>query len=285
MFRFFFLIVLFLVNTSVYAHEFWLVPSSFRPDLLAILAIHTLVGHKFEGENFPRNPNHIQQFIFANINGVAPISGMDGKLPAGVMRVRTPGIHTIGYFSNRSFTELDAAKFEQYLRESGFEHVIDIRAKKNESQKKGLEYFSRCVKTMVAVNKDFNGPYDHIFGFPLELVPEDNPFIFEGQKEFSVRLLYQGKPLVGVLVQATPKNNKDQTWEKRTNEEGRVMIPISCGGAWLINTVHIVALPAGMEADWESFWASLYLEFPEPKPAPDQENVEKPKTPKEEEKK
>lgn len=275
MFRVLFLIVLFCGNTFVHAHEFWISPSSFRPDLLAILAIHTFVGHKFEGDNLPRNPNHINQFIFANINGIAPISGLDGKHPAGVMRTRTSGIHTIGYFSNRSFSELEATKFEQYLREEGLDHIIDLRARRNESQKKGLEYFSRCVKTIVAVNKDVNGPYNHAFGFPLELIAEDNPFTFEVQKEFSVRLFYQGKPLAGVLVRATAKNNKEHTWEKRTNEEGRVAIPISCGGIWLINTVHMVALPAGLDADWESFWASLYLEFPEPVKAPETPNAPK----------
>lgn len=33
-------------------------------------------------------------------------------------------------------------------------------------------------------------------------------------------------------------------------------------GAWLFTTIHMIPAPEGLDADWESFWASLTFELP-----------------------
>lgn len=263
------------IYIPVFAHDFWLQTSTFYPKLEELVLIHTMVGHRFEGEALPRNPYHIKQFLLANINGVAPVMGMDGKKPAGIIRVRIPGLYILGYHSNRTFNEMEASKFEDYLREEGLEHVIELRAKKNESQKKGLEYFSRYAKTMVAVNGDCSGPYDHVFGFPLELVPQQNPFTFQTGKDFSILLLYKGKPLEGAIIKASQYEDKDKIILQKTDANGLIQLPIAKGGAWIISVIHIVELPKGMDADWESFWGSLYVEFPKTKKEPEKKEPEK----------
>ena len=38
--------------------------------------------------------------------------------------------------------------------------------------------------------------------------------------------------------------------------------PTAVDGVWLVKAVHMVPLPKGQDADWESFWASLTFELP-----------------------
>jgi hypothetical protein len=33
-------------------------------------------------------------------------------------------------------------------------------------------------------------------------------------------------------------------------------------GVWMITTIHMVRAAAGLDAEWESFWASLTFEIP-----------------------
>ncbi|HMC15773.1 MAG TPA: hypothetical protein VKI18_09085, partial [Albitalea sp.] len=46
----------------------------------------------------------------------------------------------------------------------------------------------------------------------------------------------------------------------RSDADGRVLLPLSHVGAWMIKAVHMRPAPAGSGADWESLWASLSFE-------------------------
>jgi uncharacterized GH25 family protein len=48
----------------------------------------------------------------------------------------------------------------------------------------------------------------------------------------------------------------------RTDAAGRVRVPLSRSGVWLVKAVHMIPAPAGADADWESIWASLTFELP-----------------------
>jgi uncharacterized GH25 family protein len=47
----------------------------------------------------------------------------------------------------------------------------------------------------------------------------------------------------------------------RTDSKGHVTLRLPQDGIWLIKAVHMVAAPAGSDADWASFWASLTFEL------------------------
>lgn len=42
-----------------------------------------------------------------------------------------------------------------------------------------------------------------------------------------------------------------------TDTNGNVRLSIDREGAWLVKTVHMVRLPAGSPAEWESYWVTL----------------------------
>ena len=43
----------------------------------------------------------------------------------------------------------------------------------------------------------------------------------------------------------------------RSDTDGRVRLPLQRAGRWLVKAVHMVPAPAGANAEWASYWASL----------------------------
>jgi uncharacterized GH25 family protein len=79
-----------------------------------------------------------------------------------------------------------------------------------------------------------------------------------------VRIVFERKPLSGALVVAMNRDDPEKQLSARSDEKGRVAFDLPRGGAWLVKAVHMVAAPARSGADWESLWASLTFEVPQP---------------------
>jgi uncharacterized GH25 family protein len=242
------------IGASLSAHDFWIEPSSYSPDVGAVVRVSLRVGQDFAGDPVPRNAAAITSFFLVGPDGRHDVPGRDGMDPAGLFRVATAGALLIGYRSGPSPVTLDAAKFEQYLREEGLEHVIAARAKSDQSQAPGREIFSRSVKTLLRAGTPGAGGYDRVLGLTLELIPERDPSALPADGRLPVRVLYGGKPLAGVLVSAISRDRRRVS--ARSDANGRAVLPIE-SGEWLVKTVHMLAAPQNSGADWESIWASL----------------------------
>jgi uncharacterized GH25 family protein len=92
------------------------------------------------------------------------------------------------------------------------------------------------------------------------LVAEKSPYAGTGPVPF--RLLYENRPLAGALVVAFNKAAPLDKLKARTDPEGRVIFDIKRRGTWLVTAVHMIPVPRGSEAQWESIWASLSFERP-----------------------
>ena len=217
------------------AHDFWIEPSTFHPRVGDRVSVSLRVGQNLQGDPVPRTPELIDRFI---INEV-PIPGLTGRDPAGYATIAEPGLHWIGYQSNPSRVSLDAAKFEQYLKEEG----LDLSATP------GPERFYRCAKSLLETPGSI-AILEKPLGFTLELIPHRN------LNQFS--LLFRGKPIANVLVVAL---NKDETVRGRTDKKGRVALRLTRPGMWLIKAVHMEPAPADSGVDWESWWASITFDL------------------------
>jgi len=99
-------------------------------------------------------------------------------------------------------------------------------------------------------------------GLTLELVPEADPYALAPGSKLSLRLLYEGRPLQGALVFALDDTSKFDPARARTDDKGRVTMSLPRAGRWLIEAEHMVRAPTGVDADWESFWASVTFSLP-----------------------
>ena len=244
------------------AHDFWIEPSQFQPAPGTSVGLRLRVGEHFRGDPVPLDPARVTTFVVATASGTEPIGGRRGAEPAGVALVEKPGIAVVGYRSLPQHVELAAPDFERYLAMEGLEGVIRARAEHGASDAPGREIFSRSVKTLLAVGGDRpTTGHDRVLDLTLELIPERSPYALRVGDELPVVLRYEGKPLAGALVMALHASGETLA-QIRSDASGRVRVPLSRSGAWLVKAVHMVPAAAGTDADWESIWASLTFELP-----------------------
>ncbi len=258
-------LLLTLLPAALSAHDFWIEPSTFRPAAHQDFTVALRVGEHFQGEPVPRDDRRIKRFFLVSALGEAPLPGLPGNDPAGFARVETPGLAVIGYRSDRSPVTLEAEKFEKYLAEQGLDQVLKEREKRGERQKPGREVFSRSVKSIV-----FAGPrgreYDRHLGLTLELQLGSDPASWREEagvgSPMKFRLTYEDKPLAGALVKAISRDDPGKTLTARSGRDGSVTLRLPRRGVWLVETVHMVPAPKGVDADWESIWTSVTFEIP-----------------------
>jgi uncharacterized GH25 family protein len=243
------------------AHDMWIEPTTFSPELGQIVSVRLRVGQDLLGDPLPLDPSLVNQFVVKDAAGVRPVVRRDGGDPAGLLRVAIPGLLVIGYRSNPSAIEMAADKFNQYLKEEGLDAVSALRASRNETGAAAHELFSRCAKSLVFSGSPSEAQGDRPIGFTLELVAERNPYAVRADQDLPVRLMYENRPLAGALVVAMNRLNPAEKLSERTDKDGRVRFKLRPGGMWLIKAVHMVPAPADTHAEWASFWASLTFEL------------------------
>ena len=255
-----------LAASRLAAHDFWIEPSSFRPAVDATVALRLFVGPHFEGEPFPRVPQLVSKFVLVSASGERAVPGGPGDDPAGTIRIAEPGLAIVGYRSFDYPVSLEAAKFEEYLKEEGLEKISTLRAQRGETARPAREVFSRCAKAVLDAGGSGKAGFDRVLGFTLELVPEKNPYALRPGDALPVRLLLGGKPLAGAVVHALLHGEPGATAAARTGRDGRVNLALAKPGFWMIKAVEMGPAPAGVDADWQSLWASLTFEMPPANP-------------------
>jgi len=250
-----------LSRAPLFAHDMWIEPTTFSPEPGQIVGVRLRVGHDLLGDPLPRDPALLNQFVVEDAAGRKPVVGRNGADPAGFLRVAMPGLLVIGYRSNPSAVELAAEKFNQYVKEEGLEAVAALRARRNQTGARAHEIFSRCAKSLVLSGSPSEAQGDRVLGFTLELVAERNPYATRAGEDLPVRLTYENRPLAGALVVAMNRLNPSEKLTARTGNDGRVRFRLRPGGMWLVKAVHMVPAPAGANAEWASFWASLTFEL------------------------
>ena len=243
------------------AHDMWIEPTTFSPEAGSIVGVRLRVGQDLLGDPLGYDPALIDQFVFEDATGRKPVVGRAGADPAGLLRVAGPGLLLVGYRSRPSAVELTPEKFNQYLKEEGLDAVAAQRARRHETGAKARELFSRCAKSLVLSGPTSPAQGDRSLGFTLELVAERNPYAIAPGQDLPFRLTYENRPLSGALVVAINRLNPVEKMTARTDHDGRVRFTLKQNGMWLVKAVHMVSAPAGANADWQSYWASLTFEL------------------------
>jgi uncharacterized GH25 family protein len=257
-----------LAAPALWAHNFWIETSTFTPVPGQRLSVRLRVGQELQGDPVPRDPALMKRFVAVGPLGETPVPGVPNTEPAGFESFTAPGLYTIVYDSTRFPVELDAAKFETYLKEEGLDSISAARARQGKSAAGAKEVFSRCAKALLAVGpvgEATAAGFDRLFAQRLELVAEKNPYALASGGDLPVRLLYEGKPLAGALVMALQRGRPaglPARLTARTDSRGRAVLKLDRPGFWLIKAVHMIPAPADAGADWESFWASLTFALP-----------------------
>ncbi|BDC47834.1 hypothetical protein F183_A01500 [Bryobacterales bacterium F-183] len=161
-----------------------------------------------------------------------------------------------------NFIQLDAAKFEEYLKHEGLDEIVAWRKQNGESAKPGREIYSKYAKA-IGVTSITSDAYAKPVGFPIEFVPMLNPYEVRPGFALPVQVWFRGKPAAGLTVEASnasPSGEVSKTVVGKTDASGQILIPISKNGLWKLHTIKMERRQDTKEADWESFWCSLTFE-------------------------
>lgn len=257
----------FLTTCPVLAHDMWIEPRAFQSEVDAVVGVQLRVGDRpAEAKTVVRDSQRIIRFVAVDTYGEAPLIGRAGMDPAGFLRPQQAGLRVLGYHSKPAFIELQAKKFESYLAEEGLEKISALRAQRGEQEKNGTESYTRCLKALLAVGPTTEQDRDQVLGFPLELIADTNPYQQTARTPLPIRLLFEGRPLEGALVEAKTLNGTEAALTARTDAKGHVSFRFPFSGAWMLSAVHMVEAKPKQEdaqADWQSYWASLTFALPE----------------------
>jgi len=244
------------------AHEFWVEPSTFTPVAGAPVGVRLCVGDGFDGWSLARNAQRIVRFAAVGASGEQAIVGLDGSEPAGFVRFTAPGNYIVAYRSNDAFTQMPAAKFDEYLKEKGLDGIIAQRELRGAGQKPVREAYSRHAKALLRVGGSGDDLVDRPIGLRLELVAEPRQRTERADEVYYFRLLYDGRPLPGALLTAMRPGTTDAEQRVVTGDDGRASFRLRNTGPWRIASVHMIAATAPIAAEWVSLWASLTFELP-----------------------
>ncbi len=248
--------VLFPALASVgHAHEFWIEPESFSPQVGEPLRVRLYVGQHLRGNQQPYITSWFEAFALHDAQGTQPVTGMMGDIPAFSMKPRVSGLQIIHYWSTPD--RLKYASEEQFARFIDYEGLTGLKAR---HEARGLplvgfeEDYVRCAKALVPVETPEGA--DRLIGLPIELLAEKNPYTLEADR-LPVRLFWEGKPLADTQIRVFQKTSEVEERTLRTDASGRAEIDLSGGGFFLLSAVHLIELDGSNDAVWKSFWASL----------------------------
>ncbi len=250
------------------AHEFWIQPVSFRPELNSEVGVRLMVGDGFPGEARARDSKKFERLdvLGPSSEGKAvAIDGKDGDEPVGVIKLARPGVHAIAYRGRETTIELEAQKFEDYLREEGLDAIIQKRAELGESKAAGREGYSRCAKSLVTAGGESSGAWNATSGLKVEIVPTANPCAARAGDSLGFRLIRDGKPVQNAKLTAlTQVAGSTVRMTSRTDDRGEANFTLRSPGLWVINVVLMDRVdPAAnrSDVDWISIWSSLSFEL------------------------
>ena len=275
------LFLLLLAATAALAHEFWLeIPGYRLPAGGGTRSLHLFIGPDFKGEKWAGKARRVQHLMrfgptapdSANLTPQQP--GATDSLTTGIA-FSAPGTHLVALQTTAAFIRLPAAAFTTYLKEEGLTNALNLRRVRRQDTVAGREAYRRCAKTLVQVGPALRGnaadtAYRRVLGLPLELVPEQNPYLLAAGASFTVRVLRARQPAPGTLVQVwqrQPGGLPTRHVTLHANQNGRLLLRLPGPGPYLLAAVEMVPMPRpapnGLPAaDWLSSWASLTFAGP-----------------------
>lgn len=241
----------------VRAHEFWVEPARYHVAVGEAILGHLKTGQHFKGVRNLYLPHQFTSFEITDAAGTRPVTGIVGDIPPLNLIADQPGLKVITYLSEpKSLDYTEWEKFEEFLTGMGMAAPLERHRARGLDPNAFTETYIRCAKSLVAVGDGAGA--DRALGMPLELVALTNPYSDSVTDGMRVQLLWQGAPLVDAQVKLfTGQGDSLQTAFMRTDGDGIALMPNLGPGQYLLNAVQLIEAPEGVDAAWQSYWASL----------------------------
>jgi uncharacterized GH25 family protein len=253
------LVLLMLIVSVVAAQELWMQPLKFIYSLGERAKINFVTGENLIGEPVDLKKDQIEKFEYHRLFGVSDLKPTvtEGKKDHLDIELKEEGTHVLAMQSSFTFVESEADKFNTYLKENGLDDVYAAREKAGASGKPGRESSAKYTKLLLQVGAKKDDGYKMPIGFPIEIVPEQNPYSLKLGDNIRFKILWNKKPLFGARVKVWNRKEGLTTLQNiYTEQNGTMETRISSKGLWLVQVIYMVPSKDG-QADWRSYCGSL----------------------------
>jgi len=268
------------------AHTLFLKRDTFFIDREGPIAVRLLNG------DFERSENTIDRDRMTDVSIVGPSGNRQhpgralwfDRDPETILEFEAsgPGTYLIGVSTSSSLIELSAGEFNEYLEHDGILDVLELRRREERLGEGAVERYSKHVKAVMQSGESLTSGYSLELGYPVEIVPLQNPYSLRAGGLFRARILKEGAPLAGQLVYAgfepsgvhgnheyeisdqhhgeTGGSREHSTeLQARSDSDGIVEFRLSESGLWYIRFINMVVSDAP-GIDYQSNWATLTFE-------------------------
>ena len=113
-----------------------------------------------------------------------------------------PGTYVAGVSTKPRNIELTADKFNDYLKHDGVLDMLEMRKKNKTLNQDAVESYEKHVKAIYQVGDVKTDDWRNLLGYPIEFIPQANPYEKYSGEKLDVQLMMMGKPLSNQLVYA-----------------------------------------------------------------------------------
>ena len=129
------------------------------------------------------------------------------------------GTYMVGVSTKARNIELTSEKFNSYLKNDGVLDMLQQRTNDSLLNQDAVESYQKHVKAIYQVGDVKTNDWNTVLGYPIEFVPQANPYDKYNGDTLEVQLLLDGKPLPNQLVFADyTKNDHGHTHSNQSNE-------------------------------------------------------------------
>ncbi|PWU02686.1 MAG: hypothetical protein C5B52_04830 [Bacteroidetes bacterium] len=250
-----------LLVIALSAHEFWLEPQKFICKRGEPILVRFMVGENFEGENWNGNRSLVNSLKIYSQDFTDDLTDALSDSTSGdslKLQYFDEGELLLTYQSNNKFIQLEASKFNEYLKEEGLDSIIGQRKSRNETDSLGRESYQRSVKTLILVGNKTNDVSKMTTDLPVDIVPQSDPYSIKNKQDLKIKIFFNQNPLPNSLVKLWHRvhNSTEQT-QYITNADGEISVPVSTTGKYMLTTVVMQRQPSDSASQWQSYWSSL----------------------------
>ena len=254
-----------LLALPAFAHDLFLKPDSFFARINQKISISIVNG------TFQTSEGAVS---FARLNDVSVVSAGKRAHPQEAdftkdettaflnLKTGAAGTYVVGLSTKTREIALKAAEFNEYLKEDGLPDTLEERRKTGELEKDAKERYAKHVKAILQVGKKQTDDYKTVLGYPVELVPQQNPYKLKKGDAIEILCLKDGKPLAGQVVLAGREENGKiiVAPEMRSDANGIVKLRLDGAGKWYVKFINMEKL-ADPNLNYESKWTTLTFEL------------------------
>lgn len=258
-------ILMLLLVASVFAHDLFLKTDSYFLDPNSKFTVQIMNG------TFQASEGAVS---FARLNDVSVVSAGKTSHPretdftknetTAFMNLTTgaAGTYVVGLSTKTREIALKAEEFNEYLKEDGLPDTLEERRKTGELEKDAKERYAKHVKAILQVGKKQTDDYKTVLGYPVELIPQQNPYKLKRGDTIEILCLKDGKPLVNQVVLAGREQKGKMTAapDLRSDQNGIIKLRLDGAGKWYVKFINMTKLD-DPNLNYESKWTTLTFEM------------------------